>query len=86
MFYVLCEFHGRDGSPEICRYEVDIYARPLTTDRIIKVAHKAAVEARIQVSKIRPKWLKWEREYPEDEEVNLLRLGSELPPSFVSVV
>jgi hypothetical protein len=68
VFYVLVELHGRDNSPELCRYEVDIYSKPLTSDRIIKVAHKAVVEARIQVSKYRPKWLKWEREYPEDEE------------------
>lgn len=70
VFYVLCELHGRDSSPELCRYEVDIYARPLPTERIVKIAHQAAVKARIQVSKLRPKWLKWEREYPDDEEVS----------------
>jgi hypothetical protein len=43
IFYLLVELHGRDKSPEICRYDVDIYQRPVPPDRLLKISYKAAV-------------------------------------------
>jgi uncharacterized membrane protein YgcG len=67
VFFILVELHGRDNSPEIMRYKVDIYAPPLTIDRIIKHGLKNSLDARLQVQRIRKKWTDWDvNHYPDD--------------------
>lgn len=43
VFFILVELHGRDKSPEIMRYKVDIYAPPLTVDRIVRHGLRSSV-------------------------------------------
>lgn len=70
VFHCFAELYGRDSSPELCRYTVDIYAKALTPERMVKASRAAVMEARIEVNRLRPKWLKWERTYPDDDEVD----------------
>ncbi len=68
-YYIFIELYGKDTSPDIPRYQVDIYKPEVPVGRLVNIQFRAKQEARLQVAKIRPKWQKWERpELDEDDE------------------
>lgn len=67
-YWVFIELYGKDESPDIPRYEVDIYKPEVPTGRLVNIQFKAKQDARVEVGKIRPKWMKWELSDDEDEE------------------
>ena len=71
VYYILKELHGKDRTPEFCRYTVDIYQPPVPPERLAKFRPHAINKARILVHKIKTKWLSWELDYSDDEDDNL---------------
>lgn len=95
VYCIFVELYGKDSSPDICRYLVDIYKAPVPDDKLVKIKLNAVVRTRwilsarhafliyihtffllqpraaIEVNKIRPKWIKWEIDRPEDDEDEL---------------
>ncbi len=67
-YWVFVELYGKDKSPDIPRYEVDIYKPEVPVGRLVDIQFKARQEARIEVGKIRPKWMKWELSDDEEDE------------------
>lgn len=67
VYFIFLELYGKDSSPEICRYVIDIYKHPVPIDKLVKIRMHAATEASIKVNKIRQKWMKWDI-YPDEEE------------------
>ena len=53
VYFVLREIYGSDGSPEICRYIVDIYSKPVSDIDRVRIQHKPMTDARIKVNMIR---------------------------------
>lgn len=43
VYFILIEFHGRDSSPDICRFSVDIYAPQIPIERTVNSKLKAVV-------------------------------------------
>eukprot|EP01038_Epipyxis_sp_PR26KG_P008633 gene8633-11668_t len=68
VYYIFVELYGKDSSPEICRYVIDIYKLPVPIERLVDITLRAQLQASVQVNKIRPKWVKWEREEDDKEE------------------
>lgn len=52
VFFIFCELYGRDQSPELCRYTVDIYQRALPVERLVDIQYKAQKDAKVQVNKV----------------------------------
>ena len=50
VFYILVELHGKDASPDICRYLVDIYKAPVDVDRLVNIKFKAMVRTKAESS------------------------------------
>lgn len=71
VYYILKELHGKDRTPEFCRYTVDIYQPPVPPEKLAKFRPHAINKARILVHKIKTQWLSWEQDYSDDEEDNL---------------
>jgi len=67
VYFILVELHGKDDSPEIARYDVDIYKPPIPVERLVPLRQRNQTTARILVDEIRPMWIKWERNYSDDE-------------------
>ena len=67
-YWVFVELYGKDDTPALPRYEVDIYKPEVPVGRLVNIQFKAIQEARIAVGKIRPQWLKWELEQDDDDE------------------
>lgn len=69
-YYILKELHGKDSSPELCRFTLDIYQRPVPPEVLAKIRPPAINRARVLVHSIRKKWMKWElkQDDKEDEE------------------
>eukprot|EP01036_Dinobryon_divergens_P031046 gene31046-40383_t len=84
VYCIFVELYGKDSSPEICRYLVDIYKAPVPEDKLVKIKLNAVPRAAIEVNKIRPKWIKWEIDSPEDnEEDELWGLRKEHIEAFI---
>ena len=71
VYYILKELHGKDRTPEFCRYNVDIYQPAVPPEKLAKFRPHAINKARILVHKIRTKWMSWEQDYSDDEEDNI---------------
>jgi len=67
VYFAFVELHGKDGSPELARYAVDIYMPAVPIERLMPIRYRAQTTSRILVDKIRPAWLTWERHYSDDE-------------------
>ena len=68
VYHIFVELYGKDNSPEIIRYVVDIYKAPVPKERLVQMKFSAVNMAKIEVNKIRPEWMSWEREYSDDED------------------
>lgn len=68
VYYIFIELYGRDSSPDICRYTLDIYGSEVPIDRLVSIKLKAVMEAKIQVNKVRPKWINWNLKKSKEEE------------------
>ena len=67
VYFAFVELHGKDKSPEIARYAVDIYLPAVPIERLMPIRYRAQTATSILVNKIRPKWVTWERHYSDDE-------------------
>jgi len=67
VYFTFVELHGKDSSPELARYHVDIYKPQLPIERVIPIRYRAQTTSRILVDEIRPNWITWERHYSDDE-------------------
>lgn len=43
VYFIFLELHGKDSSPEICRYLVDIYKAAVPEDKLVKIKLLALV-------------------------------------------
>ncbi len=43
VYHILSRLYGRDHSPDLCRYTIDIYEPPVPPDRIVKASYRAVV-------------------------------------------
>ena len=66
VYYILRELHGKDKSPELFRYKVDIYLAPVPPEQLAKLQPLFMTEARIFAHRMREQWTTWEL---EDDEV-----------------
>lgn len=66
VFFIFLNLYGHDGSPHICRYEIDIYKHPVPIERLVDIQFIAQKESGIKVNAIRSQWLKWELDDDED--------------------
>lgn len=62
VYYILQELHGKDRSPEIMRYKVDIYEMDVPGRYKMDIIMGPSKKARIKVNKIKQKWEKWDRD------------------------
>lgn len=69
VYYILKELHGKDSTPELCRYTVDIYQPPLPPEALAKIRPPCINQARILVHKIRQQWVKWELEFSDVRDI-----------------
>lgn len=67
VYYIFLELYGKDDSPEICRYVVDIYNAPVSVDKLVNIKLKAMNIARVETNKVRPRWINWEVQYDSDD-------------------
>ena len=67
VYFAFVELHGKDASPEIARYAVDIYRPAVPIERLMPIRFRAQTTSSILVDKIRPNWVTWERHYSDDE-------------------
>jgi len=67
-YYILKELHGKDSTPELCRYTLDIYQKPVPPEVLARIRPPSINKARVLVHGIRKKWMKWELEQEEDDE------------------
>ncbi len=67
-YFCFVELYGKDNSPDIPRYQVDIYKPVVPVARLVNIQFKARQEAKLAVAAIRPKWMKWELSDDEDDE------------------
>mmetsp|Transcript_8705 Transcript_8705/g.12969 ORF Transcript_8705/g.12969 Transcript_8705/m.12969 type:complete len:369 (+) Transcript_8705:45-1151(+) len=72
VYFIFLELYGKDSSPEICRYLVDIYKAPVPDEKLVHIKLTAMPRAAVEVNKIRPKWMKWEIDQPEDDEEDVM--------------
>mmetsp|Transcript_3231 Transcript_3231/g.5037 ORF Transcript_3231/g.5037 Transcript_3231/m.5037 type:complete len:429 (-) Transcript_3231:774-2060(-) len=68
VYFIFFELYGTDGSTEITRYLIDIYKSAVPIAKLVSIQLTGRTQAKIHVNKVRPKWIKWEREYSEDED------------------
>lgn len=68
VYYIFVTLYGRDSSPNICRYTIDIYQPEVPMEHIINMQLLTTYEANVQVSQVSHQWIKWERKYEEDED------------------
>lgn len=64
VYYIYKELYGKDDTPPICRYTVDIYNMPVPDEHMVSINRDPQLKARVVVNKIREKYVKW----GEDEE------------------
>jgi hypothetical protein len=50
VYFLLIELYGRDSSPDICRYSVDIYKPEVPIDRLVNIKLKAVVRNNSQLT------------------------------------
>ncbi len=67
-YFCFVELYGKDGSPDIPRYQVDIYKPAVPVGRLVNIQFRAKQEAKLAVAAIRPKWLNWELEEEDGDE------------------
>lgn len=67
VYFIFTNLYGRDKSPEIARYLIDIYGIDVDLPLSIKVRYSAQKKAACLVNEIRPQWVSWEI-YDEEEE------------------
>jgi len=68
VYFIFVNLYGRDKSPEIARYLIDIYGIDVELSLAIKVRYAAQKEAACLVNQIRPQWVSWEIYDDEDDE------------------
>lgn len=68
VYHILVELYGKDSSPELPRYTIDIYKPEIPLEKLAAIKMTTVMDARIQVNKVRPKWMKWDIEFEEEEE------------------
>jgi len=61
VYFIFLELYGKDSSPELCRYQIDIYKSPVSVAKLVNIQLTGRAQAKIQVNRVRPKWLKWDR-------------------------
>ena len=67
-YWCFVELYGKDDSPDIPRYQVDLYKPTVPVGRLVNIQFKAKQEAKLAVASIRPKWIKWELSDDEEED------------------
>eukprot|EP01035_Chromulina_nebulosa_P019166 gene19166-25010_t len=67
VFYIFRNLYGHDESPQLCRYQIDIYAPTVPIEKLVDIQYKAINDAEIAVQKIRSKWIKWELVEDDDD-------------------
>ena len=75
VYYILKELHGKDRTPEFCRYTVDIYQQAVPPEKLAKMRPGAINKARVLVHNIRKQWMSWEQEYSDDGEDDICCCG-----------
>lgn len=67
VFFTFSELYGRDDSPEVCRFVVDMYKASVPVDKLVTIKLGSIAKASMAVNRIRPRWMKWDI-YPEEED------------------
>lgn len=70
VYYILREFHGKDDSPELCRYTVDIHAVEVLEKDFLKVQVNVQKKATAEAKRLRQKWTKMPPPDVDDQRID----------------